>query len=185
MIGKWPFPSGTNHIMECRKPPICDHGNMLLDSGYINNLPADIMRSLGAQTIIAVDVGLADNTSLVNYGDSISGWWVLLNRLNPFGQIYGRIPGMADIQSRLTYVSSGKQLEEAKSIEGCLYIHPPFPPYTVMDFGKFHEIVDVGYKFGQAAVQQWHKDGTLARRFGVTLVDPATRRGFGARRASI
>jgi lysophospholipid hydrolase len=38
-------------------PPLCDNGSMLLDGGYINNLPGDIMRNQGASTIIAVDVG--------------------------------------------------------------------------------------------------------------------------------
>ncbi|KAH6576141.1 hypothetical protein BASA83_001773 [Batrachochytrium salamandrivorans] len=167
-------------------PPLCDHGNMLLDGGYINNLPADIMRSLGAYTIVAVDVSLADDTSPVNYGDSVSGWWMLLNRLNPFPQpYYSRIPGIADIQSRLTYISSVKQLDDAKRIDGCLYLHPPVSPYTAMDFHKFKDIVDVGYRFGQTVVKDWHKDGTLQRQFGITLEDRTGRKLLGGRRASI
>ncbi len=89
-------------------PPLCDNGNMLLDGGYLNNLPVDIMRSLGADTIIAIDVANVESTSSVNYGDSLSGWWVLLNRFNPFGGRYGNIPQIADIQSRLAYVSNVK-----------------------------------------------------------------------------
>ena len=41
-------------------PPMCDplDGHLLVDGGYVNNLPADIMHQrMGAQTIIAVDVG--------------------------------------------------------------------------------------------------------------------------------
>ncbi len=40
-------------------PPLCDphDGHLLLDGGYVNNLPADIMRSRGARYILAVDVG--------------------------------------------------------------------------------------------------------------------------------
>ena len=41
-------------------PPLCDprDGHLLVDGGYVNNLPADIMaQRMGAQTIIAVDVG--------------------------------------------------------------------------------------------------------------------------------
>ena len=39
---------------------MCDplDGHLLVDGGYVNNLPADIMHQrMGAQTIIAVDVG--------------------------------------------------------------------------------------------------------------------------------
>lgn len=152
-------------------PPLCDNGNMLLDGGYLNNLPADIMRSMGAKTIIAIDVGNVDDTSPVNYGDSLSGWWVLLNRFNPFASKdnngIGTIPQMADIQSRLAYVSSVKQLEDAKRIEGCFYYHPPVEKYGTLEFDKFSEIFDVGYKFGKEIVKRWEVEGVLERRFGV------------------
>ncbi|KAJ1547854.1 phosphatidylcholine and lysophosphatidylcholine phospholipase [Cladochytrium tenue] len=46
-------------------PPICDEDRMLVDGGYINNLPSDVMRSLRASTIVAVDVSVADHTEPV------------------------------------------------------------------------------------------------------------------------
>ncbi|KAM7305761.1 hypothetical protein ISCGN_015657, partial [Ixodes scapularis] len=70
-------------------PPMCDpmDGHLLLDGGYVNNLPADIMREMmGAETIIAVDVGSQDETDLTNYGDSLSGWWLLFKRWNPLAK---------------------------------------------------------------------------------------------------
>ena len=42
------------------------------------------MKSLGAQTIFAVDVGSQDETDLTNYGDELSGWWLLWKRWNPW-----------------------------------------------------------------------------------------------------
>ena len=68
-------------------PPICDprDGHLLLDGGYTNNLPADIMRSRGAKHILAIDVGSIDSINFTNYGDSLNGWKVLLSRWNPFG----------------------------------------------------------------------------------------------------
>lgn len=35
--------------------------------------PADIARTLGAKTVVAIDVGSQDETDLCNYGDSLSG----------------------------------------------------------------------------------------------------------------
>ncbi|KAF6034079.1 PNPLA7 [Bugula neritina] len=42
-------------------PPLCDpkDGHLLLDGGYVNNLPADVMKTAGASIIFAVDVGAA------------------------------------------------------------------------------------------------------------------------------
>ena len=41
---------------------------------------------MGAQTIIAIDVGSEDQGDLTNYGDQLSGWWLLWNKWNPFAE---------------------------------------------------------------------------------------------------
>lgn len=47
--------------------------------------PADIMMSQGVRTIVAVDVSAEDNNNLTDYGDHVSGWWLLLKRFFPIG----------------------------------------------------------------------------------------------------
>uniref|UniRef100_A0A8C4GGC6 lysophospholipase n=1 Tax=Dicentrarchus labrax TaxID=13489 RepID=A0A8C4GGC6_DICLA len=122
-------------------PPLCDpkDGNLLMDGGYINNLPADIARNMGARTVIAIDVGSQDETDLCNYGDSLSGWWLLWKRINPWAEKV-KVPDMAEIQSRLAYVSCVRQLEVVKKSAYCEYIRPPIDRFKTMDFGKFDEI---------------------------------------------
>ncbi len=127
---------------------------------------------------------VVDDTSPANYGDSLSGWWVLFNRLNPFGHRYGKIPQMADIQSRLAYVSSVKSLEAAKKIEGVIYVHPDVNMYNTLEFDRFHDIFEVGYRTGKALLEKLNADGTLEKRFNVTLSD-APKPGRRNRRASI
>jgi lysophospholipid hydrolase len=71
---------------------------------------ADVMRSQGAKHILAIDVGSQDDQDLTNYGDTLSGWWLLWKRWNPFtAQV--KVPNLPDIQSRLAYVSCVRQLE--------------------------------------------------------------------------
>uniref|UniRef100_A0A803YFE4 lysophospholipase n=1 Tax=Meleagris gallopavo TaxID=9103 RepID=A0A803YFE4_MELGA len=127
-------------------PPLCDpkDGNLLMDGGYINNLPADIARNMGAKTVIAIDVGSQDETDLCNYGDNLSGWWLLWKRLNPWAEKV-KVPDMAEIQSRLAYVSCVRQLEVVKSSSYCEYIRPPIDRFKTMDFGKFDEIYVLTY----------------------------------------
>ncbi|XP_042747028.1 patatin-like phospholipase domain-containing protein 6 isoform X8 [Lagopus leucura] len=100
---------------------------------------ADIARNMGAKTVIAIDVGSQDETDLCNYGDSLSGWWLLWKRLNPWAEKV-KVPDMAEIQSRLAYVSCVRQLEVVKSSSYCEYIRPPIDRFKTMDFGKFDEI---------------------------------------------
>ena len=42
------------------------------------------MKEMGAQTVLAVDVSSKDDKDLTNYGDNLSGWWLLWKRYNPF-----------------------------------------------------------------------------------------------------
>ena len=108
---------------------------------------ADVMLRQGAHHILAIDVGSQDDTDLTNYGDSLSGWWLLWKRWNPFSTPV-KVPNLPDIQSRLAYVSCVRQLEEVKSSDYCEYIRPPIDKYKTLQFANFNEIKDVGYQHG-------------------------------------
>lgn len=143
-------------------PPICDpnDGHLLLDGGYVNNLPADVMRRHGAQHILAIDVGSQDDTDHTNYGDSLSGWWVFWKRYNPFTTAV-KVPSLPDIQSRLAYVSCVRQLEEVKNSEYYDYIRPPIDKYKSLQFNSFDEIREVGYGHGKIYFNAILKSGNL------------------------
>ncbi|XP_016997616.2 neuropathy target esterase sws isoform X2 [Drosophila takahashii] len=145
-------------------PPFCDYrdGHLLLDGCYTNNVPADVMHNLGAAHIIAIDVGSQDDTDLTNYGDDLSGWWLLYKKWNPFTSPV-KVPDLPDIQSRLAYVSCVRQLEEVKNSDYCEYIRPPIDKYKTLAFGSFDEIRDVGYVFGKNYFENMAKAGRLGR----------------------
>nr|XP_055055040.1 patatin-like phospholipase domain-containing protein 7 [Misgurnus anguillicaudatus] len=141
-------------------PPLCDpkDGHLLMDGGYINNLPAETARSMGAKLVIAVDVGSQDETDLTNYGDSLSGWWLLWKRFNPLAEKV-KVLNMAEIQTRLAYVCSVRQLELVKDSDYCEYLRPPIDRYGTLEFGKFDEIADVGYLHGKTVFDVWCRSG--------------------------
>ncbi|XP_033734722.1 neuropathy target esterase-like isoform X4 [Pecten maximus] len=147
-------------------PPLCDpmDGHLLLDGGYVNNLPADVMKSMGAQSIFAVDVGSQDETSLTNYGDDLSGWWLLWKRWNPWAEPV-KVPDMNEIQSRLAYVSGVRQLEMMKTSDYCEYIRPPIDKFATLQFGSCDEISDVGYHHGKTLFSGWVKGGLVKELF--------------------
>uniref|UniRef100_A0A8C9S5M2 lysophospholipase n=1 Tax=Scleropages formosus TaxID=113540 RepID=A0A8C9S5M2_SCLFO len=143
-------------------PPLCDpkDGHLLMDGGYINNLPADVARSMGAKVVIAVDVGNQGETDLTNYGDSLSGWWLLWRRLNPLAERV-KVLNMDEIQTRLAYVCCVRQLESVKNSDYCEYIRPPIDRYGTLDFGKFDEIAEVGYQHGKTVFDVWRRSGVM------------------------
>lgn len=164
-------------------PPLCDEGNMLLDGGYIDNLTVAHMKSLGADVIFAVDVGSLDDNSPQAFGDSLSGAWALLNRWNPFSS-YANPPTLSEIQARLAYVSSVDALERAKTTPGCLYMRPPIDAYGTLEFGKFDEIYQVGYKYGQEFLGRLREQGLLPV-MEETEEKKNLRRTMAPRRASV
>ncbi len=164
-------------------PPMCDEGHMLVDGGYMDNLTVSHMKSLGADVIFAVDVGSVDDNAPMTYGDTLSGFWVVLNRWNPFSK-HPNVPTLAEIQARLAYVGSVDALEKAKSTPGCFYARPPVDAYGTLDFGKFDEIYDVGYTFGKDYLAKLRAEGKLARIVGQGE-NKESRRGGVVRRNSV
>ena len=60
------------------------------------------MAAQGCKYILAVDVTTLDERDLTNYGDHLSGWWLLWNKVNIFAAPI-KIPTQADIQLRLAF----------------------------------------------------------------------------------
>ncbi|XP_070655901.1 patatin-like phospholipase domain-containing protein 7 isoform X4 [Bos indicus] len=161
-------------------PPLCDpkDGHLLMDGGYINNLPglctpvpighqatsspADVARSMGAKVVIAIDVGSRDETDLTNYGDALSGWWLLWKRWNPLATKV-KVLNMAEIQTRLAYVCCVRQLEMVKSSDYCEYLRPPIDSYGTLEFSKFDEICEVGSQHGRTVFDIWGRGGVLEK----------------------
>jgi lysophospholipid hydrolase/IMP and pyridine-specific 5'-nucleotidase len=164
-------------------PPLCDEGNMLLDGGYMDNLSVARMKSLGAHVIFAVDVGSIDDHTPQAYGDSLSGFWAVVNRWNPFSAS-ANPPTLSEIQARLAYVSSHDALERAKSTPGCFYMRPPIDPYGTLDFGRFDEIYQTGYRFGKEYLEKLKNQGVLPIQ-EETEEKKNLRRTMAPRRASI
>lgn len=76
------------HHLCCRKlsPNSLASLRVWLLACTVTCLTADIARNVGARTVIAIDVGSRDETDLCNYGDCLSGWWLLWKRLNPWAE---------------------------------------------------------------------------------------------------
>lgn len=166
-------------------PPLCDNGNMLVDGGYLDNLPVSTMFDMGASAVVACDVGSLDDNSPRNFGDTISGWWLMIMRWNPFSNAR-TIPAITEIQSRLAYVSSVQTLEEAKVTRGCLYMAMPVQEYGTLQWGKFEEIQEKGYQAALKILGQCEQEGKLPLGFIEGKDSNAKRKkGQSARRNSI
>jgi lysophospholipid hydrolase len=148
-------------------PPLYDRGRLLVDGGYVNNLPADVMRSLAPQvnTIIGVDVENKDNAmfeGISDPGDSISGWylawrWVLsvLRIGEPL-----RIPSLSEISLRVAFISHSMMLRDllARADDSIIYIRPDVGlRFKLLDYDKMQQIVDYGAEAAELVLSKWER----------------------------
>ena len=116
-------------------PPISEKGRLLVDGGYMNVLPADVMSQMGAKKIIAVDVAKEETSEYYDYGTELSGLWLLCNSWNPFVQTV-KVPSMGDINERLSWVSSERMKKDIINSKVDLFLKPPVNHIGTLDFDK-------------------------------------------------
>ncbi|RXN32044.1 patatin-like phospholipase domain-containing 7 [Labeo rohita] len=100
-----------------------------------------------------------------SFNSSISGIFqdkqievhLTLHNTNYYKHSY--VLNMAEIQTRLAYVCSVRQLEMVKDSDYCEYLRPPIDRYGTLDFGKFDEIADVGFQHGKTVFDVWCRSG--------------------------
>jgi lysophospholipid hydrolase len=135
-------------------PPIAENGSLLVDGGYLNAVPADVMRyKMGAHTVIAVDVCPDSERLYFEYGTHLSGWWLLWNSWNPFVKTVN-VPSMGDISEMLVWVASEQHRRAMKSCSD-LYLTPPIQAIGTLEYDKFDEIVEKSYEYAKPVVDEW------------------------------
>lgn len=148
-------------------PPVVHNGYLLIDGGFLNNLPVDIMRQRNnGGPIFAIDVGSgSSNIKPIEASDffssSISGWQILGQRLNPASSPT-RVPTMSKILSQLALMGRTKAAKSSQMAD--FYFCPPVEQYSLLELHKFDEIVEIveiGYRFATAKIAEWQNDGRL------------------------
>ena len=134
-------------------PPVAENGTLLVDGGYMNSVPVDVMREeMNPRIVIAVDVTPEIEREYYDYGMSLSGWWLLFNSLNPFSKTV-QVPSMGDISDMLVWVSSERHRRNMSNASD-LYLTPPVTGYGTLDYGRFDELVQMGYEYSKPLVEE-------------------------------
>lgn len=105
--------------------PVRHQGRLLVDGGVLNNIPVDVARSLGAEVVIAVDLGATSKAAQVN---------------NIFDAIVQTLHLM------------GAQSVEARLREADVVIRPAVTHFSAFDFSKKKEMVAVGIQAAEQAL---------------------------------
>ena len=203
-------------------PPVCDtrDGTLLVDGGYLANVPIELMQrgtltelseltvredlgeegkreALCAALVIAIDVGRASERVPIYYGDSLNGWWVLLQRLFSMrgksisvsrgsstegSNAYASNPPLTldEIQFRLAYASSAGLLSQTLKrshvqLAAELAAKPKTSFVTVNRFDKHPEIIYLRpsgvQNYATLEFQKWAEIISVGYEYGRAVVE--------------
>lgn len=152
-------------------PPVLHRGDLLVDGGVLNNLPADIVRERCRGAVIAVDVGTKVDLCIdpEEAAAEQSGWPHLLRALNPLDKRRA-FPNIVRILTRMATLSSTHDQDAMRDVAD-LYLHPPVEGVDMLDWGTIEPVVEMGYRYASDKIAEW-MDSDLR----VTAMHAAVRR---------
>ncbi|MBM4133436.1 MAG: cyclic nucleotide-binding domain-containing protein [Nitrospira sp.] len=137
-------------------PVVLSNGDLLIDGGILNNLPADVMGQLVQGSVIAVDVcARTDLTATVGAHTFFSGWRLFWNRVNPFAKRVA-LPNIFNILTRATMLNTLSKIETIKR-QADLYLHVPTEGISIFDWKSIDRIEDIGYHCAVDAIENWKR----------------------------
>jgi predicted acylesterase/phospholipase RssA/CRP-like cAMP-binding protein len=137
-------------------PPVVFDGDLHVDGALLNNLPIDVMSQMcDGGTVIAIDVSpIVDMGENTPYGDTLSGWDLILSRVNPFAEQI-KIPTLPTIMQRSAEIGAVLQLKGIVEKLTDVYISMPVEHFDILGFGEAEKIVQVGYNEAQRRIVPW------------------------------
>jgi predicted acylesterase/phospholipase RssA len=135
--------------------PLLDGGDVLVDGGVMNNVPVDVMMELTeGGPVIAVNVSpKKDLGEDYNFGPSISGWQLLMSRLNPRGS-KSKTPSLFAIIMRAAELNE-VYLRGPKLAAADLLIEPPITGVSTLEFEAYQKTIRLGYEYTVPLARAW------------------------------
>jgi predicted acylesterase/phospholipase RssA len=135
--------------------PLIEDGDLLVDGGILNNLPVDLMRESVRGRTIAVDLSVKDDFRYEREALP-SAWEYLKGRLSPSASRLA-IPTIGRVVLKSTMLGSRREVEAAKR-EADLFLNPPVSSFDLLGWARFHDIVEVAYRYARGHLAGWIED---------------------------
>ncbi len=137
-------------------PPVVKENECLVDGGFINPCPTDVLHRMGAGKIVVVSAfGPAGVSVDALFPPDVGGWSILWKKINPFyrKKITPTI-GSSIIQSML--LASDHLLRGIFSqSEIDLFIEPDFSGFNAQDNSQVQKMFELGVKHAREHAAEW------------------------------
>lgn len=130
-------------------PPVVLNGELYVDGGLINNVPADVVAQRNAGPVIAVNVsGTATLSAGVDDETDLSGWQLLLSGHRR------EVPSLSKVLVRSMLMASSRHAANVGQT-AALYLAPELPGIDVNDWNAIDRLVEAGYAHAAEALAMW------------------------------
>ncbi len=123
--------------------PAAWRGRLLVDGGVTNNVPADVVRAMGAEVVIAVDVG---NPQFVPLAEEAASRRIFLPGLARLSPLFG-----AMIRS-VTIMQAEILRHRLAQARPDLVIRPGIGPVNIEEFERAAEVIPTGQQAAELAL---------------------------------
>ena len=132
--------------------PVRREGRTLVDGGMIDPVPAGVLRDMGADIVVAVNVVPRLDPEV---STSLSRTFKAVNRFNPLSFFSGSrdMPDLVDIFMN-SLQALQHELGNFKSLDADVLVNVDLGEFTWIDFHRAVEIVECGRKAGEQAAPQ-------------------------------
>eukprot|EP00927_Polykrikos_kofoidii_P049190 TRINITY_DN43299_c0_g1_i1.p1 TRINITY_DN43299_c0_g1~~TRINITY_DN43299_c0_g1_i1.p1 ORF type:complete len:1238 (-),score=181.85 TRINITY_DN43299_c0_g1_i1:336-3956(-) len=130
--------------------------SLLVDGGYTNQYPIELLRQRGASIVILVQACPDFDAIGTGYGDRVEGGAISLLR---FFRVAWRWyngpdpPAQAEIQERLMYLPDAVKGKTGSAAD--LWLKPPVGGFGLLEFARYKELIEIGYHNAMPAISEW------------------------------
>ena len=132
-------------------PPVVDNKDLLIDGGIFNNLPIDIISNMGVGRIIAVDFDLEQKEDF-SLDCMPSTWQVIKDKF--FRRKNYSVPSLMSTIVQATTLNSDHRTRQMR-LQADIFLNPDLRKFGLMEWKKYDEIVEVGYRHTIEALKDW------------------------------
>jgi predicted acylesterase/phospholipase RssA len=142
---------------------VVEDGNVLIDGGIMDNFPVGVMAALSDSTrIIGVHVSpYKVRLREYDYDTSLSGWRLLVSRLNPFSRGM-RAPSLAYIMMRAAEINGVRLGKEDEALTDLLIV-PDVSGFRNTQYDQWRAIAERGYDAAIEPLRAWAGERLASR----------------------
>jgi predicted acylesterase/phospholipase RssA len=134
-------------------PPIVgEDGDLLVDGGVLNNLPAALL-SRGVEGAVLASDASPGVDARTEYPETPTNWHLLRDRWTR-GRSAPSYPSIFETLARVAVVASTQETRRVRETAD-LYFHAPVDHVGIFEFHRITEVVDVGYRAALGPLREW------------------------------